>query len=174
MFPSLFCAAVCCCCCHRQVRMNHSDVPNNPLKLIWRVVQFSMRNKEHIFRSAFTYNEMPSRLDLAKQRYGRPFTTREVEDVKNFCQICVLLLSLTGFQLIHDTTVLSTLVMTNFFLQFLGYHWLSHYCVYSCLPTHHTAIFFQMRSQDAHKNEDRSGCWVSVVACYNCDQSPDF
>ena len=77
------------------------------MKLIWGVVQFAKKNKEHIFRSAFTYNEMPSRLDLAKQRYGGPFTTREVEEVKNFWQLFLLLISLIGFQLRDDTTSLS-------------------------------------------------------------------
>ena len=54
-------------------------------------------------RSAFTYGEIPSRLDLAKQRYGGPFTTWEVEDVKSFWRILLVLVSLVGFQLIDDT-----------------------------------------------------------------------
>ena len=107
VFLFLMCVTVCCCCHHREARMNHSDALDNPVKLIWGVVQFARKKKEHIFRSAFTYNEMPSRLDLAKQRYGGPFTTREVEDVKNFWQILILLLSLIGFQLREDISFLS-------------------------------------------------------------------
>ena len=107
VFLFLVCITVCCCYCHREVRMNHSDVHDNPVRLIWGVVQFATKKKEHIFRSAFTYNEMPSRLDLAKQRYGGPFTTREVEDVKSFWQLLTLLISLIGFQLRDDTTFLS-------------------------------------------------------------------
>ena len=47
-------------------------------------------------RSAFTYceDEYPSRLDLGKHKYGGPFTTREVEDVKAFISIVKVLFSL--------------------------------------------------------------------------------
>ena len=109
VFLVLFCITMCCCCCHHEVMM-HNDARNNPLKLIWGVVVFAEKNNEHIFCSAFTYNEMPSRLDLAKLRYGGPFTAREVEDVKNFWQLVFLLLTLTGFQLKDDTTSLSVAV----------------------------------------------------------------
>ena len=91
VFLVLLCITVCCCCCHHEVRMNHSDARNNPVKLIWGIEQFAKKNKEQVFRSAFTYNEMP-RLDLAKERYGGPFTAREVEDVKNFWQLFLLLI----------------------------------------------------------------------------------
>ena len=49
-------------------------------------------------RSALTYweNEIPSRIDLGKTKYGGPFTTEEVEDVKTFLQLLKLLLSLSG------------------------------------------------------------------------------
>ncbi len=47
-------------------------------------------------RSAFTYcdDERPSRVDCAKSRYGGPFTTEQVEDVKAFLRILILLHSL--------------------------------------------------------------------------------
>ena len=41
--------------------------------------------------------EVPSRLDLAKKRYGGPFTTEEVENVKTFGRILLVLISLFGF-----------------------------------------------------------------------------
>ena len=49
-------------------------------------------------RSALTYweNKLPSRIDLGKRKYGGPFTTEEVEDVKTFLQLCLLLISLSG------------------------------------------------------------------------------
>ena len=101
---ALFFITVCCCCCNPEVRMDRGDHLGSPVKLIWRVWKFARRNKNPVFRSAFTYNEMPSLLDLAKQRYGGPFTTWEVEDVKSFWQLLLLLLSLIGFQLRDDTT----------------------------------------------------------------------
>ena len=58
----------------------------NPLQLIFRVLKYAIRNSHPRQRSAFTYcNNRPySRLDLAKSKYGGPFTTEEVEDVKTF------------------------------------------------------------------------------------------
>ena len=62
--------------------------PNCPqsLKTIHRVLKFAWKNKAPINRSALTYWEenIPSRMDLGKSRYGGPFTTEEVEDVKTF------------------------------------------------------------------------------------------
>ena len=55
------------------------------LKLIWRVMKYSWKHKNPVRRSAFTYSEgPPTRLDLAKERYGGPFTTKQVEEVKSF------------------------------------------------------------------------------------------
>ena len=49
-------------------------------------------------RSAFTYNDdPPSRLDFGKERYGGPFTTDEVEDVKSFFNVLAIILSSTLF-----------------------------------------------------------------------------
>jgi len=46
-------------------------------------------------RSAFTYweDKIPSRIDLAKSKYGGPFTTEQVEDVKTFFRILVIIFS---------------------------------------------------------------------------------
>ena len=65
----------------------------NPYKLVYRVLRFAAKNKYPIQRSAFTYceDELPSRIDFGKHKYGGPFTTEEVEDVKTFLSIlCVL------------------------------------------------------------------------------------
>ena len=42
--------------------------------------------------SAFTYceDELPSRLDLGKHKYGGPFTTEQVEDVKTFLWLVMI------------------------------------------------------------------------------------
>ena len=47
-------------------------------------------------RSAFTYyeDELPSRLDLGKEKYGGPFTTEQVENVKAFIGIVRVLLTI--------------------------------------------------------------------------------
>ena len=68
----------------------------NPYKLVYRVIKFACQHKVPLKRSAFTYceDELPSRLDLGKQKYGGPFTTKQVEDVKAFLGILKILLSL--------------------------------------------------------------------------------
>ena len=51
--------------------------------------------------NAFTFGESPpSRLDLAKERYGGPFTTVQVEDVKSFLYILSILLGIFGYGLL--------------------------------------------------------------------------
>ena len=73
---------------------------SNPVKLIWRVMRYAWKHKQPVKRSAFTYGESPpSRLDLGKERYGGPFTTEEVEDVKSFWYIYVIILALYGYSL---------------------------------------------------------------------------
>ena len=69
-------------------------VQRNPYTLIVKVIKFARRHRAPIRRSAFTYceDELPSRFDLGKEKYGGPFSTEEVEDVKAFLGIfCVLL-----------------------------------------------------------------------------------
>ena len=78
----------------------------NPLKLIFRVVNFAIKHKQPVRRSAFTYGEgPPSRLDLGKERYGGPFTTEQVEDVKSFWRILSLLIALFGVILPYDAMI---------------------------------------------------------------------
>ena len=55
------------------------------IKLIWRVMRFAWKYKNPLQLSAFTYCDgPPSRLDLGKERYGGPYTTVQVKDVKGF------------------------------------------------------------------------------------------
>ncbi len=58
----------------------------NPYKLVYGVFKFAYQHKFPLRRSAFTYceDEFPSRMDLGKHKYGGPFTTKQVEDVKAF------------------------------------------------------------------------------------------
>ena len=69
----------------------------NPYKLVHRVTKFARRHKVPIRRSAFTYceDELPSGLDLGKAKYGGPFTTEQVENVKAFYGILKVLFSLS-------------------------------------------------------------------------------
>ena len=67
-------------------------VTQNPFKLVYSVVRYTIKHKHPECRSAFTYceDEPPSRIDFGKSKYGGPFTTEQVEDVKTFLQFVVL------------------------------------------------------------------------------------
>lgn len=67
----------------------------NPYKLVYRVIKFAAQHRVPLRRSAFTYceDEQPSRLDLGKSKYGGPFTTQQVEDIKAFLGILKILIT---------------------------------------------------------------------------------
>ena len=69
---------------------------HNPYKTVIKVLHFTRKHKYPLRRSAFTYHdsERPTRMDFAKERYGGPFTTEQVEDVKSFLRILVILVAL--------------------------------------------------------------------------------
>ena len=78
----------------------------NPYKLVYQVFKFAKDHSNPIRRSAFTYceDELPSRLDLGKEKYGGPFKIEDVENVKTFVGIVCVLLS-TGPTFIADIAV---------------------------------------------------------------------
>ena len=75
---------------------NIEPTRNNPYKMVIKVLNFARKHRFPVQRSAFTYfdDKHPSRLDFAKQRYGGLFTSEQVEDVKTFLRILVILLAL--------------------------------------------------------------------------------
>ena len=79
----------------------------NPYLLTWRVVKFAAQHNKPIRRSAFTYceSDYPSRLDFGKQRYGGPFTTEQVEDVKTLLNILKVLLFLGPVFFLEQCTI---------------------------------------------------------------------
>ena len=70
----------------------------NPYQILAGVLKYAAKHKVPVRRSAFTFceSEIPSRLDLGKLQYGGPFTTEQVEDVKTFSRIILVLLSIGG------------------------------------------------------------------------------
>ena len=64
----------------------------NPLKTMLSVLKYAATHKQPVQRSAFTYCErdIPTRVDLGKSKYGGPFTTEEVEDVKTSLRILLV------------------------------------------------------------------------------------
>ena len=74
---------------------------NNPFTMVYKVLKYAWKHKCPERRSAFTYweEDIPPRIDLGKNKYGGPFTTEEVEDVKTFLLLLLVLVSLFGFHL---------------------------------------------------------------------------
>ena len=68
-------------------------IMHNPFQLIYKVIKYAIKNKHPRCRSAFTYyeDELPSRIDFGKSKYGGPFTTEEVENVKTFLRLVVII-----------------------------------------------------------------------------------
>ena len=70
--------------------------PESPqsLKTIYRVLKFAAKHKAPLNRSALTYweEDIPSRIDLGKSKYGGPFTTEQVEDVKTILRFLAVYL----------------------------------------------------------------------------------
>ena len=87
----------------------------NPLKMIVKVLVFAFKHKYPIKRSAFTYweNDIPSRIDLGKEKYGGPFTYEQVEDVKTMFRLLLLMFSSFGFYLSGDGYSLSHYILNT-------------------------------------------------------------
>ena len=71
---------------------------NSP-KLIWNILRCAFRAERPQARSAFSFTgeaSRPQRLDLAKRQHGGKFHSEEVEDVKTFLRILLLLFSIGG------------------------------------------------------------------------------
>ena len=75
----------------------------NPLLVIYRVLSYATSVRRPLHRSAFSYDgrPQPSRIDLAKETHFGKFRDEQVEDVKTFLRILVMLISLAGFLCIY-------------------------------------------------------------------------
>ncbi len=78
--------------------------PKSPqsIKTIYRVLKYAAKHKAPTNRSSFTYweEDVPSRIDLGKTKYGGPFTVEQVEDVKTLLALTApLWLSHISFQM---------------------------------------------------------------------------
>ena len=78
---------------HFHHKLVKEPVTVNPVSLIFKVLKYAAKHKYPVQRSAFTYceNERPTRLDYGKSKYGGPFTTEQVEDVKTFWRVLVVI-----------------------------------------------------------------------------------
>ena len=98
-------------------RLHHieNQQSRNSLKIIFQVLKYSYHHKYPERRSAFTYweNDIPSRIDLGKEKYGGPFAYEQVEDVKTFFRLLLLIFSLFGFHILGTGYSLSHYIMNT-------------------------------------------------------------
>ena len=84
------------------------------LQMVYKVLKYAYHHTHPEQRSALTYweNDVPTRIDLGKQKYGGPFTYEQVEDVKIFFRLLLVILSLFGFQFSGDGYSLTLYLMS--------------------------------------------------------------
>ena len=99
LIPATFCTVSVICDFFFSKWIVEEPVKTNPIKQIYQVLKYAAKNKYPRLRSAFTYwEDKPySRIDLGKSKYGGPFTTEQVEDVKTFFRILLLVISSLPF-----------------------------------------------------------------------------
>ena len=102
------------CFHHKLVK---EPVTVNPVSLIFKVLKYAVKHKYPDQRSAFTYceNEQPTRLDYGKLKYGGPFTTEQVEDVKTFWRILLVILLISMLHAPIMSVTLSCPLLENQF-----------------------------------------------------------
>lgn len=72
----------------------------NCIKLVLKVLWYAARVKRRMpqYRRAFRYGEGKiRRIELAKRQYDGKFSGDQVEDVKTFCMVCLILFCLGGY-----------------------------------------------------------------------------
>ena len=92
---SLGLVCILCYSCSMYTLFTSLPANQNPYKIVLQVLNFARKHKHPIQRSAMTYcdNKPYKRIDLGKQKYGGPFTTEQVEDVKTLLRILGVLLA---------------------------------------------------------------------------------
>ena len=90
----------------------------SPYTAFFRVLNFARKHKVPVRRSAFTYweDELPPRMDFGKEKYGGPFSSEEVEDIKTVLRILGVLMALAPL-FIAELSVLPQKML----LQHLGF-----------------------------------------------------
>ena len=107
-------------CLHFHFHCRFEDMTiTNPYRTVYNVLKYAFQNKYPKNRSAFTYweNEVPKRIDFAKDKYGGPYTHEEVENVKTFFRILAVLAALSPFLIASDPFI-NSLWKWNFVNQF--------------------------------------------------------
>ena len=105
---------------------------HNPYKMVISVLNFAWKHNYPLQRSAFTYcdDERPSRLDFAKERFGGPFSTEQVEDVKIFLQIFLILLTIGSVSLLEVSSSSFGFPLISVHIAFKGIDYCDAYWIF--------------------------------------------
>ena len=93
--------------------LKHKLVDNSPtsntVSHIYQVVKYAIKHRRPVQRSAMTYweDEIPGGMNLGKKKYGGPFTSEQVEDVKTFFRMVLLFLLGIFYCCTHNLCVFS-------------------------------------------------------------------
>ena len=143
----------------------------NPLRIVIKVVIYSLKHKHPERRSAFTYweNYIPSRIDLGKEKYGGPFTYEQVEDVKTMFGLLLLIVSLIGYHLLGDGYSLTYYIMNTVgcptLVPFIGMvlnpeHIITLIVVF-CIPIYHFMKKYLLRNSSSLLTR----LWIGLFLC---------
>ena len=148
----------------------------NPYLLFYKVVYFAINHKKPIRRSAFIFckNESPSRLEFGKQRYGGPFTTEQVEDVKVMLNMFKIILTSGPLFTLESAACLSFLnhvthsityyeVSNPAYAMFIEYGFIVPLCKVLCIPVW-ICIFKPLLSRYYPNMFKRMGITKSFIA----------
>ena len=116
--------------CLKLCQFNVENQRSNPYRMIYKVLVFTRKHRYPLRRSAFTYcdNEVPSRLDFAKERFGGPFITEQVEDVKTFFKILLVLLALGPIFVLEIPTSFTVTTVFTVHVQYASSSYFNHSC----------------------------------------------
>lgn len=114
LIPILVTIALCSDFFFGHLLFKDNAVSLNPMKLIFKVLLYAARNKYPQDRSTHDLwdRKRNSRLDLAKRLYGGPFSAEQVQDVKKFFRIyllvaigCLMLGMLLHTSVVHHISI---------------------------------------------------------------------
>ena len=107
----------------------------NPIKHIAKVLNYARKNKYPKNRSALTYweQDIPSRLDLGKDKYGGPFSEEEIENVKTTLRLIPVMFICAMRGMVVDMSYEQQSHMT-----------VNNDSIFTCFFSDHYKLFYQM------------------------------
>ena len=107
----------------------------NPIKHIAKVLNYARKNKYPRNRSALTYweQDIPSRLDLGKDKYGGPFSEEEVENIKTTLRLIPVMFICAMRGMVVDMSYEQQSHMT-----------VNNDSIFTCFFSDHYKLFYQM------------------------------